>query len=149
MKREREGSGYASGSTPKCHGSATLVPLPHGSCSTGRCGTPWMEKWTAEAMVTEPILLWTAVRSTLRQCCGIQILIRFPSFRFVSDPTLLIETEHKKITYFLKYSDYIPSQEFSNNYLCTCDLYTPVHNVLEAWIYITWGSWRGLGPGIP
>jgi len=36
-----------------------------------------------------------------------------------------------------------------NNYLCTCDLYTPVHNVLEAWIYITWGSWRGLGPGIP
>ncbi len=27
-----------------------------------------------------------------------------------------------------------------NNYLCTCDLYTPVHNVLEAWIYITWGS---------
>jgi hypothetical protein len=25
----------------------------------------------------------------------------------------------------------------------------PVHNVLEAWIYITWGSWRGLGPGIP
>ncbi len=37
----------------------------------------------------------------------------------------------------------------SNNYLCTCDLYTPVHNVLEARIYITWGSWRGLGPGIP
>ncbi len=36
-----------------------------------------------------------------------------------------------------------------NNYLCTCDLYTPVHNDLEAWIYITWGSWRGLGPGIP
>ena len=35
------------------------------------------------------------------------------------------------------------------NYLCTCDLYTPVHNVLEAWIYITWGSWRGLGTGIP
>jgi hypothetical protein len=35
------------------------------------------------------------------------------------------------------------------NYLCTCDLYTPVHNVLEAWIYIMWGSWRGLGPGIP
>ncbi len=37
----------------------------------------------------------------------------------------------------------------NNNYLCTCDLYTPVHNVLEAWIYITRGSWRGLGPGIP
>jgi hypothetical protein len=36
-----------------------------------------------------------------------------------------------------------------NNYLCTCDLYTPVHNALEAWIYITWGSWRGLDPGIP
>jgi hypothetical protein len=36
-----------------------------------------------------------------------------------------------------------------NNYLCTCDLYSPVHNVLEACIYITWGSWRGLGPGIP
>jgi hypothetical protein len=36
-----------------------------------------------------------------------------------------------------------------NNYLCTCDLYTPVHNVLEAWIYITWGSWKVLGPGIP
>jgi hypothetical protein len=38
---------------------------------------------------------------------------------------------------------------YSNNYLCTCDLYTPVHNVLEGWIYITWGSWKVLGPGIP
>jgi hypothetical protein len=37
----------------------------------------------------------------------------------------------------------------TNNYLCTCDLYTPVHNVLEAWIYIMWGSWKVLGPGIP
>ncbi len=37
----------------------------------------------------------------------------------------------------------------SYNYLCTCDLYTPVHNVLEAWIYIMWGSWKVLGPGIP
>ena len=36
-----------------------------------------------------------------------------------------------------------------DNYLCTCDLYTPVHNVLEAWIYIMWGSWKVLGPGIP
>ncbi len=36
-----------------------------------------------------------------------------------------------------------------NNYLCTCDLYSPVHNVLDACIYITWGSGRGLGSGIP
>jgi hypothetical protein len=35
------------------------------------------------------------------------------------------------------------------NYLCTCDLYSPVHNVLEVCLYITWGSWRGLGPRIP
>jgi hypothetical protein len=31
----------------------------------------------------------------------------------------------------------------------TCDLYSPVHNVLDGCIYITWGSGRGLGPGIP
>ncbi len=36
-----------------------------------------------------------------------------------------------------------------NNYLCTCDLYSPVHNVLDGCVYITWGSGRGLGPGIP
>ncbi len=35
------------------------------------------------------------------------------------------------------------------NYLCTCDLYSPMHNVLDGCIYITWGSGRGLGPGIP
>jgi hypothetical protein len=35
------------------------------------------------------------------------------------------------------------------NYLCTCDLYSPVHNVLDGYIYSTWGSGRGLGPGIP
>jgi hypothetical protein len=35
------------------------------------------------------------------------------------------------------------------NYLCTCDLYSPVHNVLDGCIYIRWGSGRGLGPGIP
>ncbi len=37
----------------------------------------------------------------------------------------------------------------SNNYLCTYDLYSPVHNVLNACISIMWGSGRGLGPGIP
>ncbi len=26
---------------------------------------------------------------------------------------------------------------FENNYLCTCDLYSPVHNVLDACIYGT------------
>ena len=36
-----------------------------------------------------------------------------------------------------------------NNYLCTCDLYSPVHNVLDACIYITWETRRGLGAGIP
>jgi hypothetical protein len=36
----------------------------------------------------------------------------------------------------------------SFNYLCTYDLYSPVHNVLDACISITWGSGRGLGPGI-
>ncbi len=35
------------------------------------------------------------------------------------------------------------------NYLCTNDLYSPVHNVLDACISITWESGRGLGPGIP
>jgi hypothetical protein len=34
-----------------------------------------------------------------------------------------------------------------NNYLCTYDLYSPVHNVLDACISITRGSGRGLGPG--
>jgi hypothetical protein len=32
--------------------------------------------------------------------------------------------------------------------LCTYDLYSPVHNVLDACISITRGSGRGLGPGI-
>ena len=35
------------------------------------------------------------------------------------------------------------------DYFCTCDLYSTVHNVLDGCIYITWGSGRGLGPGIP
>jgi hypothetical protein len=35
-----------------------------------------------------------------------------------------------------------------NNYLCTYDLYSPVHNVLDACISITRASGRGLGPGI-
>jgi hypothetical protein len=34
------------------------------------------------------------------------------------------------------------------NYLCTYDLYSPVHNVLDACISITRVSGRGLGPGI-
>jgi hypothetical protein len=34
------------------------------------------------------------------------------------------------------------------NYLCTYDLYSPVHNVLDACISITRGSGRGLGLGI-
>jgi hypothetical protein len=34
------------------------------------------------------------------------------------------------------------------NYLCTYDLYSPVHNVLDACISIMKGSGRGLGPGI-
>ncbi len=34
------------------------------------------------------------------------------------------------------------------NYLCTYDLYSPVHNVLDAGISIMRGSRRGLGPGI-
>jgi hypothetical protein len=29
-----------------------------------------------------------------------------------------------------------------NNYLCTYDLYSPVHNVLDACIFFTWGSGR-------
>ncbi len=36
----------------------------------------------------------------------------------------------------------------AENHLCTYDLYSPVHNVLDACISITWGSGRGLGPGI-
>jgi hypothetical protein len=34
------------------------------------------------------------------------------------------------------------------NYLCTYDLYSPDHNVLDACISITRASGRGLGPGI-
>ncbi len=34
-----------------------------------------------------------------------------------------------------------------NSYLCTCDLYSPVHNVLDACISIMRASGRGLGPG--
>jgi hypothetical protein len=33
------------------------------------------------------------------------------------------------------------------NFLFTNDLYSPVHNVLDACISITKGSGRGLGPG--
>ncbi len=39
--------------------------------------------------------------------------------------------------------------EMCYNYLCICDLYSPMDNVLDGCIYITWGSGRGLGPGIP
>jgi hypothetical protein len=35
-----------------------------------------------------------------------------------------------------------------NNHLCTYDLHSPVHNVLDACIYITWATGKGLGPGI-
>ena len=41
---------------------------------------------------------------------------------------------------FLKLAGSIERRSNNYNYLCTCDLYTPVHNVLKAWIYITWGS---------
>ncbi len=34
------------------------------------------------------------------------------------------------------------------NYLCTYDLYSPVHNVLDSCISIPRGIGRGLGPGI-
>ncbi len=34
------------------------------------------------------------------------------------------------------------------NYLCTYDLYSPMHKVLDVCISITRGSGRGLGPGI-
>ncbi len=37
------------------------------------------------------------------------------------------------------------SGECHINYLCTYDLYSPVHNVLDTCISITWGSGRGLG----
>jgi hypothetical protein len=36
---------------------------------------------------------------------------------------------------------------FTYSYLCTYDLYSPVHNVLDACISITRASGRGLGPG--
>jgi hypothetical protein len=36
---------------------------------------------------------------------------------------------------------------FHYNYLCTYDLYSPMHNVLDACIAITRASGRGLGPG--
>ncbi len=37
---------------------------------------------------------------------------------------------------------------YNYNYLCTYDLYSPLHNVLDACISITRGSGRELGPGI-
>ncbi len=39
-------------------------------------------------------------------------------------------------------------EESQNNYLCTYDLYSPVHHVLDACISIIMASGRGLGPGI-
>jgi hypothetical protein len=41
------------------------------------------------------------------------------------------------------------SEDKRINYLCTCDLCSPVRNVLDGCIYIRWGSGRGLGSGIP
>jgi hypothetical protein len=35
------------------------------------------------------------------------------------------------------------------SYLCTYDLYSPVHNVLDVCRYITRASGRRLGPGNP
>jgi hypothetical protein len=53
---------------------------------------------------------------------------------------------------FLKDSFYVPEMHIMYltciNYLCTYDLYSPVHNVLYACISITWASERGLGPEI-
>ncbi len=43
---------------------------------------------------------------------------------------------------------YLHSATSNINYLCTCDLYSPVQNVLGARISITRASRRGLGPGI-
>jgi hypothetical protein len=40
------------------------------------------------------------------------------------------------------------NQVGNNNYLCTYNLYSPLHNVLDACISITRASGRGLGPGI-
>jgi hypothetical protein len=50
---------------------------------------------------------------------------------------------------FIYFPEVIVSREGRMNYLCTYDLYSPVHNVLDACISITWGSGSGLGPGIP
>jgi hypothetical protein len=41
-----------------------------------------------------------------------------------------------------------PLVQMHDNYLCTNDLYSPVHNVLPACISIMRGSGRGLGPAI-
>jgi hypothetical protein len=35
---------------------------------------------------------------------------------------------------------------YKYSYLWTYDLYSPVHNALEAGKSITWASWRGFGP---
>jgi hypothetical protein len=41
-----------------------------------------------------------------------------------------------------------PGGSCALNNLCTYDLYSSVHNVLDVCIPITWGGGRGVGPGI-
>jgi hypothetical protein len=59
-----------------------------------------------------------------------------------------VYTSHVQKTMILYVPQYVGSLNNSGechiNYLCTYDLYSPVHNVLDACISITWGSGRGL-----
>ncbi len=63
----------------------------------------------------------------------------------------ILISRNYSITRLISYPEITPllSAGSGNNYLCTCDLCSPMHNVLDGCIYITWGSGRGLGPGIP
>jgi hypothetical protein len=51
-------------------------------------------------------------------------------------------------SYTYKYCIWLPVKSAADNsFLYTYDLYSPVHNVLDACIFINRASGRGLGPG--
>jgi hypothetical protein len=51
------------------------------------------------------------------------------------------------LIFFSVYSQLPASSDYSYSYLCTYDLYSRVHNVLDASISIMRASGRGLDPG--
>ncbi len=83
--------------------------------------------------------------------CGGRINVLLPSYHLHcilddSDTGGEVETHVQMLFLTVSLRDWYLWRNF--NYLCTHDLYSPVHNVLDACISIMRGSGRGLGPGI-